>query len=70
MDIATRALESLGIRHAVTGSMASMFYGEMRTTNDVDVIADLPTSQIAAFIALFPRSDFYVRGCGTLGRFA
>lgn len=28
--------ENLGIRYFITGSMASMFYGEPRFTNDID----------------------------------
>lgn len=33
--------ESLGIRYFVTGSVASIFYGEPRFTNDIDVVADI-----------------------------
>lgn len=56
----TRVLESMGIPYAVTGSMASMFYGEMRTTNDVDVVADLKPEQVREFVARFPADEFYV----------
>ena len=31
--------ESINIRYFVTGSIASMFYGEPRFTNDIDVVA-------------------------------
>lgn len=35
-----KAFESLGIRYFITGSIASIFYGEPRFTNDIDVVAD------------------------------
>jgi len=35
------ALESLGVRHYVAGSLASTSYGRVRTTQDVDLVADL-----------------------------
>ncbi len=33
-------LERLKIPYLVTGSMASMAYGEPRLTNDIDIVAD------------------------------
>lgn len=35
------ALRKLGIRHYVSGSVASSFHGATRSTMDVDVVADL-----------------------------
>lgn len=61
-DMLTRiaaALQSLHVPYAVTGSMASMYYGEMRTTNDVDVVADLQLDQVNGLLAQFPQDDFY-----------
>ena len=40
-----RALERLGVRHSVTGSLASALHGEPRATNDADVVADLRPAQ-------------------------
>lgn len=37
----TRAFEELGVRYMVSGSLAAMFYGEPRLTNDVDIVAFL-----------------------------
>jgi hypothetical protein len=34
---ATRLLERLGLRYFVTGSAATIFYGEPRFTNDIDI---------------------------------
>jgi len=36
-----RALERMGVRHYVTGSLASSLHGEPRATNDADVVAAL-----------------------------
>src|SRR5687768_10071835 len=53
-------LSELGAAHYVTGSVASGIYGESRTTNDVDIVADLPASQVDTFLAAFPADRFYV----------
>lgn len=39
-----RALERLGVRHYVTGSIASSLHGEPRATNDADIVAALSPS--------------------------
>lgn len=36
-----RALERMGVRHYVTGSLASALHGEPRATNDADLVAEL-----------------------------
>lgn len=53
------ALERLGIRYLVTGSMATIAYGEPRFTNDIDVVVDLRPDQVNAFCAAFPEAEFY-----------
>lgn len=53
-------LEKLGIPYFVTGSMATVFYGEPRFTNDIDVVVDLPPDKVAAFCGAFPDEDFYL----------
>jgi len=35
------AFETLGIQYFITGSIASIFYGEPRFTNDIDLVADI-----------------------------
>lgn len=52
--------ESLGIRYFVTGSIASIFYGEPRFTNDIDVVADIKESHIPGLLKLFPEDEFYI----------
>ena len=43
----------------VSGSVASMVYGEPRLTNDVDIIVALTTARAGDLEKLFPLSDFY-----------
>ncbi len=52
-------LENQRVSYFVTGSIASIFYGEPRLTHDVDLVINLDVKSIAAFIALFPAKDFY-----------
>ena len=52
--------ERLGLRYAVTGSTATIAYGEPRFTNDIDVVVELPTTRIDDFMAAFPQEDFYL----------
>ena len=44
----------------MTGSTASIFFGEPRFTNDIDIVVDLPTHRVAAFCAEFPEEEFYL----------
>lgn len=52
-------LERLQLPYLVTGSMASIAYGESRFTNDIDVVVALPMDQVDAFCQSFPESEFY-----------
>ncbi len=52
-------LEKLGFDYMITGSVASMLYGEPRLTNDVDLVLDLPPSDAPRLRAAFSSSDFY-----------
>lgn len=53
------ALGAVGAPYFVTGSVASMWYGEARLTLDVDVVVDLKSGQVAAFAARFPSGEFH-----------
>ena len=55
-----KTLDVLQIDYRVTGSMASIAYGEPRYTNDIDVVVDLRLEQVEAFLAEFPVPRFYV----------
>jgi hypothetical protein len=52
-------LERLGIPYFVTGSVATIFFGEPRLTNDIDIVIDLPPNRIPALCAAFP-GEFYL----------
>lgn len=53
-------LERHRLRYFVTGSVAAIYYGEPRFTNDIDVVVDLSKPQIKDFCAEFPTGEFYV----------
>ncbi|MEQ1759785.1 MAG: hypothetical protein ABL986_15830 [Vicinamibacterales bacterium] len=53
-------LERLHIRYFVTGSTVTIFYGEPRFTNDIDVVVDLSADTVVEFCRQFPEDDFYV----------
>ena len=57
---AVEALERLGLRYLVTGSMATIFFGEPRFTIDIDIVVDLPPERIGEFCAAFPPEEFYL----------
>lgn len=53
-------LERLDIPYFVTGSTVTIFYGEPRFTNDIDIVVDLPAGAVQEFCRQFPEEDFYV----------
>lgn len=52
-------LERQGVRHYVGGSVASSVYGVVRTTLDVDLVADLAQEHVAPLVEAL-RGDYYV----------
>ena len=56
----TRRLNALGIRYMVTGSVASIAYGEARLTHDVDIVVEILGAHVERLGAAFPHSDFYL----------
>lgn len=55
----TGAFERLGIAWFVGGSVASVVYGEIRTTQDVDIVADLAPAHVPALAAALA-AEFFV----------
>lgn len=53
-------LEDIGLRYFITGSIASISYGEARFTNDIDIVVDLPARRAADLCRRFPDDQFYV----------
>jgi hypothetical protein len=56
----TRPLNDAGLSYFVTGSVASMVYGEPRLTHDVDIILTLSKTDIRNLTAAFPEESFYI----------
>ncbi|MBI2180358.1 MAG: hypothetical protein HYU31_06015 [Deltaproteobacteria bacterium] len=50
----------LGVPYLVTGSVASMAYGEPRLTNDIDIVAGIREEHIPSLVAAFPADVFYL----------
>jgi hypothetical protein len=50
----------LGIPYLVTGSVASMAYGEPRLTNDIGVVAGIREEHVPGLLAAFPADAFYL----------
>ena len=57
--IFTDPLGKARILYFVTGSVASMIYGEPRLTHDVDLVVELAASAAGKVSALFPDEHFY-----------
>lgn len=55
----TGLLEQFGIPYLIGGSVASIVHGEARLTNDLDLVADLRESQVAALVKAL-EAEFYV----------
>ncbi len=52
--------ERLQIPYLVTGSVASMAYGEPRLTNDIDIVANVQAEHVPGLLAAFPPGEFYI----------
>jgi len=50
----------LDIPYLLTGSVASMAYGEPRLTNDIDVVAGVRYEHIPGLLGAFPADAFYL----------
>lgn len=57
--LVAKALEQIGIRYAIGGSLASSLHGVMRSTLDVDMIADMRLEHIQPLVAALTK-EFYV----------
>ena len=53
-------LERLQLEYFITGSMASILFGEPRLTNDVDIVVALPLHRVHEFCSQFSPTEFYV----------
>lgn len=55
----TRTFDELGIRYMVSGSIAAIFYGEPRLTNDVDIVVFLSREDAQRLPDAFSPEAFY-----------
>ena len=59
-DLFVRPLHRAGIHYMVSGSLASVHYGEPRLTLDADIIVHLEQEQAGTMAAIFPAEEFYL----------
>ncbi len=52
--------EELALTYFITGSMATITYGEPRFTNDIDVVARIGELHVEALCQAFPLPEFYL----------
>ena len=52
-------LDKLKIEYVITGSVASIVYGEPRLTHDIDLVLEINEFSIQKFIEAFSSSEFY-----------
>ncbi len=57
--LVTDLLDTLGVPYVIGGSVASMAHGMIRSTMDVDLLADLAMEHVPAFVAALA-DQFYV----------
>lgn len=57
--LVTSALDDLEISYVIGGSMASIIHGMLRTTMDVDIVADIQPEHVSPFIT-YLQGAFYV----------
>lgn len=59
LSIFISPLEESKIPYFITGSIASIFYGEPRLTHDIDVVLHLSHSDLSLLATLFPLDQYY-----------
>lgn len=57
--LVTKVFEKLNIPYLIGGSIASTIYGMVRTTQDVDMVADMQLQHVQNFIAAL-QNDFFM----------
>jgi len=55
-----RPVHRSDLRYMVSGSLASIYYGEPRLTMDVDLVVHLEPDRVGILTELFPPADYYV----------
>ncbi len=60
IEMFVRPLIEQHIRYLVTGSVASMLYGEPRVTHDIDLLIFLRPADVARLAVAYPSPEFYL----------
>jgi hypothetical protein len=63
IDLLRRAIDTLeteGIRYLIVGSLASMAYGQPRSTQDIDIVVDAGAAEVTRLCDSFPEGEYYV----------
>ncbi len=58
-QIFTDKLNKYKINYAVTGSVASIIYGEPRMTHDIDIVIEININNVDDLVKAFPAEEFY-----------
>ena len=66
IELFVRPLSQLGGRYIVSGSFASMLYGEPRLTHDIDLVVFLRSEDIGKLAQTYPPPEFYVPPAETI----
>jgi len=60
LEYAATVFEELGVTYMIGGSQASVYYGEPRFTQDIDIVANLELQHLPSFVAAYTSPDFYL----------
>jgi hypothetical protein len=60
LSFVAAALDRIGVPYFVTGSTATIAYGEPRFTNDIDIVIKIDESSVASFHRQFDNAAFYL----------
>jgi hypothetical protein len=64
---AVELLDRCGVPYMLAGSFASNEYGELRTTQDVDIVIDPSRQQLSTMLDELSKADVYVDADAALG---
>jgi len=60
LPVVLRALESVGLPYLMTGSLASVAWGEPRATYDLDIVIELSPGDVDHLLKPFAQPEWYV----------
>ena len=65
----TERLDGSGIPYMIVGSLASTYYGQPRSTQDIDVVIDPTATSLRAFLGSLSAEDYYASEQAALDAF-